>query len=168
MPSERSANEEHDSPGEVQHLRHEVNLAIEHSQASMMNAKRGTMAEFTRNNGRSEAVSALGATAVGQIPRGAVLAALEETPAAAVGKARDIEAEQETRLREAASSDFGGTGSGGPALPVEVCIFWFSHTWLGGLQNRVHALALRWVVDLTYLSRATWDWNILLCHHLVG
>ena len=78
------------------------------------------MAEFTRNNGRSESGSAEGSAAVGQIPRGIVPAAVRETPAAAVGMARDIAAEHQTNLREGASPDLGVTGRGGTALPFEV------------------------------------------------
>ena len=89
MPSERSAHVEHDSPGEVQDLRREVKLTIEHSQASMMNAMRDVMAELTRNNGRSESCSAEGSASVGQIPRGIVPAAVRKTPAA-VGMARNV------------------------------------------------------------------------------
>ena len=69
MPSERSAQENNDSPGEVQDLRREVNLAIEHSHASMMHAMRDTMAEFTRNKARSESSSAEGGAPLKHIPR---------------------------------------------------------------------------------------------------
>ena len=105
MPSERSAPDEHDSTGEVQDLRREVKLTIEHNQVSVMNAMRDVMAEFTRNNGRSESGSDEGSAALGKNPRGIVPAAVRETPAAAVSMARDIAAEQETNLREGASPD---------------------------------------------------------------
>ncbi|MEP6389025.1 MAG: hypothetical protein ABJ056_03780, partial [Halioglobus sp.] len=58
MPSMRSAQEEQDSPSEVEALTCQVKLAMENSEASMLNAMRETMAEFTRNNGRSESGSA--------------------------------------------------------------------------------------------------------------
>ena len=111
---------EHDSPGEVQDLRREVKLAIEHGQASWMNAMRDMMVEFTRNNGRSEYGRAESSAAVGQMPRGIVPAAVRETPGSGVGMARDIAAEHQTNLREGASPDVGATGRGGTALPVEV------------------------------------------------
>ena len=122
MSLKRLAQEECDSPGEVQELRREVKLALEHSQASTMNAVRDMMAEFTRNNDRSESGSAEGSAGVGQIPRGTVPTAVRETPAAAgaAGMARGIAAEQETYLREGASRNLGATGRGGTALPVEV------------------------------------------------
>ena len=56
----------------------------------MMNAMRDMMTEFTRNNSRSESGSAEGSAAVEQILRGTVLTTVRETPAAAVGMARDI------------------------------------------------------------------------------
>ena len=100
------------------YLRRELKLAIEHSQASMMNATRDMIAEFTRDNGRSESGSAEGSATIGQIPRGIVPTAVTGTPAAAVGMARDIGAVAETTLREGASPDLGATGRGGTALPV--------------------------------------------------
>ena len=168
MPSERSAHEEHNSPGEVQDMRHKVKLAIEHSQASTMNVMRDMMAEFTRNNGRSESGSAEGSAAVGQIPRGIAPAAVRETPAAAVGMARHIAAEQETNLREGASPDLGATGRGELRCLSRLAHQGVSQTSLEGLENGGHTLAVSWVVDLFYLSRAIWHLNILPCRRLVG
>ena len=135
----------------------------------MMNAMRDMMAEFTRSDGRSESGSAEGSAAVVQVPRGAVPTAVKETPAAAVGMARDIEAEQETNLREGASQKLGATGRGRSALRVEVGppSGQPDHN-LGGLDNRVHSLAVSRVVDLICLSCAIWRLNILLCHRLEG
>ena len=46
MSSERSAHVEHDSWSEVQKLRCEVKLALEHRQASMVYAMTSMMADF--------------------------------------------------------------------------------------------------------------------------
>ncbi|MEP2331189.1 hypothetical protein, partial [Marinobacter sp.] len=56
----RSAQEEQDSPSEVEALTCQVKLAMENSEASMLNAMREMIAEFTKNNGRSTFRSAEG------------------------------------------------------------------------------------------------------------
>ena len=55
----------------------------EDRQASMMHAMREMMADFMRDNGRSESSSAEGSAAVGGSPRGAEPTAARETSAAA-------------------------------------------------------------------------------------
>ena len=118
MPLKGSAQEEHGSYREVQELRREIKLALEHGQSWVMNGE--MMAEFTKHNGRLESGSDEGSPAVGQITRGRVTAAVRETPSAAVGMARDIPTEQETHLREGASRNLEVTGPGGTALPAKV------------------------------------------------
>ena len=92
---------------------------MEEKQASMMHAMREMMAEFMRNNGRSES-----STAVGGSPRGAEPTAARETSAAAAaagGVARgDTPAGRETTSREDASSNFLVTERREAAVPVEV------------------------------------------------
>ena len=99
-------------------LRSEFQLMMEEKQASMMHAMREMMAEFMRNNGRSES-----STAVGGSPRGAEPTAARETSAAAAagGVARgDTPAGRETTSREDASSNFLVTERREAAVPVEV------------------------------------------------
>ena len=97
---------------------------MEEKQASMMHAMREMMAEFMRNNGRSESGSAEGSAAVGGSPREAEPTAARETSASAAaagGGARgDTTAGRETTLREDASRSFGVTGRRRAAVPVEV------------------------------------------------
>ena len=52
----------------MQQLRSELQLMMGEKQASMMHAMREMMAEFMRNNGRSESSSAEGSAAVGGEP----------------------------------------------------------------------------------------------------
>ena len=73
IPSEGSAREEHDSTGELEELRPEVKLVLERSQASMMNAMKDMMAEFTitsayPNPAAVRAALLLGRSRVGQYP----------------------------------------------------------------------------------------------------
>lgn len=74
MPSKGSAQEEKDPPKhEIYQLRGEFQLMIEERQTSMMHAMRNMVAEFMRNNGRSEFSTAEGSAAVGKRPRGVEL-----------------------------------------------------------------------------------------------
>ena len=118
-----SAQEEHYSLGEVQDSRREVKLVLGHSQASMMNTMRGMMAEFTRNNGRSESDSAEGCNVVGLILRRTVSTAVKNIPADVIGMARDMLAEQEQKWGACP----GGELSGGLDLPLSRH-FTFKHT----------------------------------------
>jgi len=82
-----SAQDEQDLPNdEVQQLRSEFQLAVEHWQVSTMHAMRSMMAEFMTDNGRSESSVAEGSVAVGERPAGAgttaVFTAVRETTAA--------------------------------------------------------------------------------------
>ena len=116
----KGSAQEQDSPkDDVHQLRSELQLMMEEKQASMMHAMREMMAEFMRNNGRSES-----STAVGGSPRGAEPTAARETSAAAAaagGVARgDTPAGRETTSREDASSNFLVTERREAAVPVEV------------------------------------------------
>lgn len=85
--------EEYDSSGEVQELRRDVQLMLDYGQASVVHAMKSMMADFMRDNGRSESGGAEGnaavgestakvsTTAVGESSRGAVPTAVGETPA---------------------------------------------------------------------------------------
>ena len=84
-------------------LRSELQLMMEKEQASMMHATREMMAEFMRNNGRSESGNAEVSAAVGRSPRGAEPIAARETSAAAAaggGAQGDTTAGREATLRE--------------------------------------------------------------------
>ena len=116
----KGSAQEQDSPkDDVHQLRSELQLMMEEKQASMMHAMREMIAEFMRNNGRSES-----STAVGGSPRGAEPTAARETSAAAAaagGVARgDTPAGRETTSREDASSNFLVTERREAAVPVEV------------------------------------------------
>ena len=71
---------------EVQQLRQEFQLVVEHWQVSTMHAMRSMMAEFMTDNGRSESSGAEGSVAVGERPAEAgataVFTAVRETTAA--------------------------------------------------------------------------------------
>ena len=58
MSSKGSAQEKDSTKDEMHQLRSELQLMMEEKQASMMHAMREMMAEFMRNNGRSESSSA--------------------------------------------------------------------------------------------------------------
>ena len=93
---------------EMRFTRSELELMMGKRHASMMHAMREMMAEFMRNNGRSESSSAEGSAAVGGSPRGAEPTAARETSAAAAvaagGRARgDTTAGREKTLRDDAS-----------------------------------------------------------------
>ena len=87
---------------EMHQLRSELQMMMEKKQASMMHAMREMVAEFIRNNGRSESGSAEGSAAVGGSTRGAEPTAARETSAAAAaaggGGQGDIRQQEERRL----------------------------------------------------------------------
>ena len=58
MSLKGSAQEQDSTKDEMNQLRSELQLMMEEKQASMMHAMREMMAEFMRNNGRSESSSA--------------------------------------------------------------------------------------------------------------
>ena len=68
MSLKGSAQEQNSTKDEMQQLRSELQLMMGEKQASMMHAMREMMAEFMRNNGRSESSSAEGSAAVGGEP----------------------------------------------------------------------------------------------------
>ena len=103
---------------------------MEEKQPSMMHVMREMVAEFTRNNDRSESSRAEGRAAVAGSPRGAEPIAARETSiaaretsiaAAAGGVARgETTAGRWTTLREDASRNLGVTGRRESAVLVEV------------------------------------------------
>ena len=99
MSLKGSAQEQYPTRDVNHELRSELELMMEERQASMVHAMRDMMAEFTRNNGRSESSRAEGSAAVGGSPRGAEPTGARETSvaAAAGGVARgDTTAGRET------------------------------------------------------------------------
>ena len=70
MSLKGSAQEQDSTRGQIHPLRSELQVMMEERQASMMRAMREMMAEFMRNNDRSESSSAEGSAAVGESPRG--------------------------------------------------------------------------------------------------
>ena len=124
MSLKEAAQAQDSTKDEMNQLRNELQLMME-KQASMMHTMGEMMAEFMRNNGRSESGSAEGYGAVGGSPRGAEPTAAREASAAAAAAAgggvrRDTTAGRETILREGASRNFGVTGRRGAAVPVEI------------------------------------------------
>ena len=83
MSLKGSTQEQDSNRDEIHQLSSELQLMMEENQASMMHAMREMMAEFMRNNGRSESGSAEGSTAVGGSPRGAEPTAARDNTAAA-------------------------------------------------------------------------------------
>ena len=67
----------HDT-SDVEHLMREFQLGTE-SLPSTMKAMRHKLAEFTKNNGRSESGNAEDGAAIGRSPRGAMPTALQES-----------------------------------------------------------------------------------------
>ena len=132
MSLKGSAQEQYPTRDVNHELRSELELMMEERQASMVHAMRDMMAEFTRNNGRSESSRAEGSAAVAGRPR----------------EAESIEA-RETTLREDASRNFGVTGRGGAAVSVEVSLTMVSQTCNGGLQ--IHTQAVSWGRDMICL-----------------
>ena len=65
MSLKGSAQEQKSTKDEMHQLRSELQLMMGEKQASMMHGMREMMAEFMRNNGRSESSSAEGSAAVG-------------------------------------------------------------------------------------------------------
>ena len=126
MSLKGSAQEQNSTKDEMQQLRSELQLMMGEKQSSMMHAMREMMAEFMRNNGRSESSSTEGSVAVGGSPRGAEPTAARETSAAvtaAGGVARgNTTAGRQATLRGDASRNFGATGRRGASVPVEVCL----------------------------------------------
>ena len=68
MSLKGSAQEQNSTKDKMHQLRSELQVMMGEKQASMMHAMRGIMAEFMRNNGRSESSSAEGSAAVGGEP----------------------------------------------------------------------------------------------------
>ena len=64
----KGTQEQDSAKDEIHQLRSELQMMMEERQASMMHAIREMMAEFMRNNGRSESSSAEGSAAVGGEP----------------------------------------------------------------------------------------------------
>ena len=97
MYSEKSAHVQHDSSSEVEKLRRELKLALEHRKAWTMYDMKSMTSEFMRGNGRSEPGSAgdsvalgespaeVGTIAVGESPRGTIPTAEVRETTAAVG-----------------------------------------------------------------------------------
>lgn len=106
MASKGSAREEKDT--EVQGPREEVQQMMQDSQASLMNAMRNIVADFTRSNGQSEFGGVVGSAAARESPAG-------ERPARETGTG--------LFLNDGDSKTFEALGRG-DAVPVEVGPEW--------------------------------------------
>lgn len=122
MFSKGSAEEGQDhSKEDIQQLRNDFQLVVEHWQVSTMHALIGMMSKFMRNTGRSQSSSAGSGAAGREGPRGAEPSAVvRETFAAAGGVAGDTATGRETTLREDASRNLRATGRRYAAVPFEV------------------------------------------------
>ena len=116
MSLKGSAQEQDSTIDEILQLTSELQLMREERQESSMHAMREVMAEFMRNNDRSESSRAEGRTAVEGSPRGAEpTAARESSTAAAAAAAGGVArghttAGREMTLCEDTSRNFGVTG----------------------------------------------------------
>ena len=99
----------------VQQLRREVQPKIGDSQASLLDAMRSMLAEFKRDNGRSESGSAEGSAAVGASAVWVAPTAVGESRA----RARHT-AVPDMIFRDGGLRNFGEMGRGQAAAPVEV------------------------------------------------
>lgn len=119
----------------------------------MMHAMRGMVAEFMRDNGRSESDSAEGGAAVEKSPRGAGTTAVRYTSSVAVSVARDTTEGHETIFCEDPLRNFGATGRRRALFLSRLVQPGVSQTSLGGLAYGMYAQAESWVVVLICLSR---------------
>ena len=105
---------EHDPSSEVQKLRREFKLALEHRWASMVYAMRSMMAEFMRSNGRSEPGGAEGSVAEGESPAKVGTTAVGGNPRAQVPTA-EVQ-ETATAVEAGISRSESGSAKGSAAV----------------------------------------------------
>ena len=123
MSVKGSAQEQDSAKDEIHQLRSELQLMMEDRQAPLIHAMKEMMAEFMRNNGRSESSSVEGSAAVRWRPRGdePTVARETSTAVAAGGGARgDTTAGRGKTLPEDASRNFGVRGRRRAAVPADV------------------------------------------------